>query len=540
MNYLKTSIIILFVFSTLIVNAVDSEIKKVVVYRQGAKISRTATITLTPGNQEIVLDDLTSTIDPNSLLVNIKGSAILLSASVRTNFLGYKTLPERTKQLKDSFILISDKIDWLNTEQMIYQGEEKLISDNQKIVNEEQKTTATDIAQLAEFYRTRLTNIKMKIYQNNIELRDLKERKSRLEQQLQELQYKKGQKMGEVVLNISAEQISKVTISFSYLTRKAGWSPLYDIRCQGIKDPIDLLYKANVYQTSGYDWKGIDLVISTGNPTVNNQRPVLQPWYINFFEPVVMGYGAMEKSKRAAAPMTSNVYLDADESEEAAFFDLETVAPPVPYEVTQTTNQMAIEYEIKVKQDIPADGKEHIVPISKFELPATYSYHTVPKLDQHAYLLAKVGEYNQYNLLPGNSNIFFEGMFIGRSYLNPEVTSDSLIVSLGRDDRISVKRNMLKDFTSQKVVGSNKTELKGYELILRNNKNQPVSLDVLDQIPISQNKEIEVNIEEQGGAKYNADYGSLLWKIDLAPGDTKKIRFVYSVKYPKDKQIGGL
>ena len=131
-------------------------------------------------------------------------------------------------------------------------------------------------------------------------------------------------------------------------------------------------------------------------------------------------------------------------------------------------------------------------------------------------------------------------MFIGRSYLNPEVTSDSLVVSLGRDDRISVKRNMLKDYTSQKVVGTNKTELKGYELILRNNKNQPVSLEILDQVPLSKNKEIQVNIEEQGGATYNADYGSLLWKIDLAPGDTKKIRFVYSVKYPKDKQISGL
>lgn len=539
MNYLKSSIIILFVFSTLIANAVDSKIKKVVVYRQGAKISRTATMTLTPENQEIVLDNLTSTIDPNSLLVNIKGSAILLSASVRTNYMGYKTLPKRTMQLKDSLILISDKIDWLNTEQSIFQGEEKLISDNQKIVNEEQKTTAADIAQLAEFYRARLTEIKKKTYQNNMKLRELKEIKAQIERQLNELQYQKGQKMGEVVLNISAEQTSKVTINISYLTRNAGWSPLYDIRCQGIKDPIDLLYKANVYQTTGYDWKGIDLIISTGNPTVNNERPVMQPWYINFFEPVVVGYGTMEKSKRAA-PMTSNIYLDAEESVEESIFEPEAQAPPVPYQVTQTTNQMAIEYAIEIMQDIPADGKEHIVPISNFELPATYSYHAVPKLDQHAYLLAKVGDYNQYNLLPGNSNIFFEGMFIGRSYLNSEVTSDSLVVSLGRDDRISVKRNILKDFTSKKVIGSNKTELKGYEIILRNNKNQPVSLEVLDQIPLSQNKEIEVNVEEMGGAKYNSDYGSLLWKIDLAPGDTKKIRFVYSVKYPKDKQVGGL
>ncbi len=539
MNSMNFFFIILFASISVLANAVDSKIKQVVVYRQGAKISRTATVTLLPGNQEIILDDLTSAIDPNSLLVNVKGSAILLSASVHTNFLGYKTLPKRTKQLEDSLVLLSDKIDWLNTEQAIYQGEEKLILDNQKIVNEEQKVTATDIAQLADFYRNRLTSIKKKSYQNNIELRDLNEKKRRIEQQLKDLQYQKGQKMGEVVLNISAEQSAKISISFSYLTRNAGWAPLYDIRCEGINDPIDLLYKANVYQTSGYDWKGIDLVISTGNPSANNDRPIMNPWYINFPEPVIKGYGGYEKKARMAAPSASNIYLEAEESLEMDL-DLQEEAAIVPYQVSQITNQMATEYEIKVKQDIPADGKEHIVPISNYELPAKYNYHTVPKLDQHAYLIAKVGDYNQYNLLPGRTNIFFEGMYIGQSYLNPEVTSDSLVVSLGRDDRISVKRNMLKDYSSKKIVGTNKTELKAYEMILRNNKNQAVSLEILDQVPISQNKEIEVKAEELGGAVYNADYGRLLWKIDLAPGETKKIRFIYSVKYPKDKQIMGL
>ncbi len=536
MKKIKFIFIILFALSVPIANAIESQIKRVVVYRQGAKINRTVSVTLSPGNQEIILDDLTSTIDPNSLLVNIRGNAILLSASVRTNFLGYKTLPKRVKQLEDSLILLTDKIEWLTNEQAIYQGEEKLILDNQKIVNEKEKITASDIAQLADFYRSRLTSIRKNVFQNNLTLRGLKESKKRIEKQLQDLQYKRGQKMGEVVLNISAEQTTKIGIQFSYLTRNAGWAPLYDIRCEGIKDPIDLLYKANIFQTSGYNWKGIDLVISTGNPTVNNERPILNPWYINFLEPVVVGYGAYKKSERAA-PSSVNILMMEDEME---FFEELAEAPPVPYEVAQITNQIATEYEIKIKQDIPADGKEHIVPITTYELPAKYNYHTVPKLDQHAFLIARVGDYSQFNLLPGKTNIFFEGMYIGQAYLNPQITSDSLVVSLGRDDRISVKRNMLTDFTSKKVIGSNKTELKGYELILRNNKSQMISLEVMDQVPISQNKEIEVKIEDQGGADYNADYGRLLWKIDLAPGETKKIRFVYSVKYPKDKQIGGL
>lgn len=528
--------IILFSLCETSLFAVDSEIEQVVVYRHGAKINRSARFTVSPGNQEIVVSNLTSTIDANSLQVSISGNAVLLSASVRTNFLGYQTLPKRTQQLKDSLELVTEKINWLNNEQEIYQGEEKLIQENQRIVNEEQLITAQDIAQLADFYRTRLTSIRKKKFDNTKKLKDLQEIKKRLENQLQELQYQRGKRMGEVVLKIAAEQTVNVSADITYLSYNAGWKPVYDLRCKGTDEPIDLVYKANVSQSTGYEWSSIDLAISTGNPTANNERPILNPWFIDFLSPVVVGYGT--RQKMAPEISTSNVLLMEESDMEKSEF--KSKQPPVPYQVMQTTSEMAIEYAIKVKQDIPSDGKEHIVPISNFELPASYSYHTVPKLDQHAYLLARIGDYNQYNLLPGQANIFFEGMYIGRTNLNPQITSDSLVISMGLDDRVSIQRNILKDFTSQKVIGANKKELKGYELILRNNKNQPVKLEVLDQVPIPRNKEIEVEIVEIGDANYTPDYGKVLWNIDLLPGETKKIRFIYSVKYPKDKQLSGI
>jgi len=536
MKTIRIIIVIFGMFASIAASAVNSDIKQVVVYRQGAKITHLVQLSVIAGNQEIILDNLTPSIDPNSLQVQVRGSAILLSASVRTNFMGYQTLPKRLKELKDSLQLVIDRIDWLSNEQAIYQGEEKLIVDNQKIVNEKEKITATDLTQLADFYRNRLTVVRKKIYTNNIELRDLREKKQQLEKQLQEMNYQNGKQMGEVVLNLSAEQAARITIYFTYLTHNAGWTPLYDLRCAGTAVPIDLVYKANVYQNSGFDWTGVDLVISTGNPTVNNERPVMNPWYIDFYQPpVVTGYGMYQKSEMAPS-RAMNVYADEVASREA----LEEIAPVVPYQVDQISNQMATEYEIKVKQDIPADGKEHIVPIKNFELPANYMYHAVPKLDQHAFLLAKVSDYGQFDLLPGQSNIFFEGMYVGQTYLNPEVTSDSLIISMGRDDQISVKRTMLKDFTSSRVIGTNKKELKGYEIIIRNNKKLPVTIEVLDQVPIAQNKDIVIEIEEMEGATYTADYGKVLWRINLTAGESKKIRFVYSIKYPKDKQIMGI
>ncbi len=528
-------IIIIFFASCIPSKAVTTDLKQVVVYQQGARITQTASVSLLQGNSEVILDNLTPSIDPNSLQVAVRGNAILLSASVRTNFMGYKALPLRIKQLEDSLELLNDRIDWIGNEQAIFQGEEKLILDNQKIVNEKEKITATDLTQLADFYRNRLISLRKKVYDNNIGLRDLREKKGRIEQQLQEINYQKGKQMGEVVLNFSAEAAAKIQVTISYITTNAGWSPLYDLRCAGTNTPIELLYKATIFQNTGYDWTGVDLVVSTGNPSVNNERPVLNPWYIDFFQPYV-NYGASKRSAEMAPSAAMNMYVEAEEISDIEFKE----APVIPYQVAETTNQMAVEYEIKVKQDIPSDGKPHIVPISSFDLPAQYTYHTVPKLDQHAFLLAKVGNYNQYNLLPGQTNIFFEGMYVGQTYLNPEVTSDSLIVSMGRDDRISVKREILKDFTSSKVIGTNKRVTKGYEIVLRNNKTIPVSIEILDQVPVSQNKEIEVAIEEMGAAEYNKDYGRVMWKYDLAPGETKKIRFIFSVKFPKDKQVNGI
>jgi uncharacterized protein (TIGR02231 family) len=525
----------LFTNFTILAATVNSEIKQVIVYRQGAKITGTAQATLNPGSNEVVIGNLTSTIDPNSIQVNIQNKAVLLSVAARTNFMGQQALPNKIKKLEDSLDLVSDRIEWLKNEQSIYQGEEKLIIDNQKIVNEKEKITIIELSQLADFYRIRLTVIRKKAYENNIALRELNKKKLSIENQLNELKYNKEKETGELLLNIAAEQTLKINISFSYYTPDAGWTPLYDIRSTGANKALELVCKANVNQHTGYDWNAIDLIISTGNPIANNERPLLNPWYIDFYQPIIIrGISSVQKSTRTEAAPEMNMLAIANEEE------LAEAAPPVPYQVVESTSQMATEYDIKIKQDIPSDGKEHVVPINEYELPASYMYHSVPKLDPHVFLLARIGGYGKYNLLPGRTNLFFEGMYVGQSYLNPEVTIDSLIISLGRDDRISINRNVLKDLTSKQIIAANKKELKGYEIAVRNNKNLPVTIEIIDQIPVSMNKDIVVEIEEQDGAAYNADYGKLTWKVDIAPGETKKLQFIYSVKYPKDKQLSGI
>ncbi len=196
-----------------------------------------------------------------------------------------------------------------------------------------------------------------------------------------------------------------------------------------------------------------------------------------------------------------------------------------------------LEYAIETLQDVESDNKEHIVGIQEIVMPAVYSYHTVPKLDMTAYLLARVTDWAKYNLLAGEANIFFDDNYVGKSYLNPNVSSDTLLISLGRDEKISVKRIRLNDYSARKIVSSNIRETKAFETTIKNNKNIPIEIEVLDQYPISRNSQIEVSVDDKEGAQVTEEYGKLIWKIKLQPNESRKLKLVYTIKYPKDKKI---
>ncbi|MGB6268709.1 MAG: DUF4139 domain-containing protein, partial [Olleya sp.] len=203
-------------------------------------------------------------------------------------------------------------------------------------------------------------------------------------------------------------------------------------------------------------------------------------------------------------------------------------------------NQLTVDFDILTKRSIASDGKENLVALQAFNLKTDYIYHTVPKLDRGAFLLAKITDWSQYNLVAGQANIFFEGAFVGTSHINPEVTAKELFISMGRDNSIVVERIPVKEYTSSKFIGSNKKETFGYEIVIKNKKSTPIKIEILDQIPVSQNKEVQVTLDDKGKAKYTENIGKLLWTLDLKPRETVIETFRYSVKYPKDESVYGL
>ena len=159
--------------------------------------------------------------------------------------------------------------------------------------------------------------------------------------------------------------------------------------------------------------------------------------------------------------------------------------------------------------------------LQRLTVPATYSYAATPKLTTSAYLMGYITDWNEYNLLPGESNIYFNNTFTGKGYINTAELTDTLPVSLGADNNITIKRERRKDFTSQKLIGANKVETLSFLISVRNNKSQAAEIKVRDQIPLSQNSDITVEALELTGGKLNPVTGEVIWNLKVEPRETK-------------------
>jgi len=199
--------------------------------------------------------------------------------------------------------------------------------------------------------------------------------------------------------------------------------------------------------------------------------------------------------------------------------------------------ELSAEFNIEKAYSIPSDDKPYIVDVVKYELPTIYKYYAVPKLEKDAFLLARITNWQDLNLIEGTANIYFAGTFVGQSYISTRKTSDTLDISLGRDKKVLITRTKLKDYSSVKYIGSNRKETSAYRMVVKNNRKVPINIEILDQIPVSQNSDIEVSAVEISNALKNDLTGELKWNFKIEPAKAETIDLTFVVKYPKNKPL---
>jgi uncharacterized protein (TIGR02231 family) len=511
---------------------VTSQIKNVTVFLNRAEVTNIASVGLGIGTTTLVFNELSTKLVQQSIQVQAQ-SVTILAVKYRINYLRSQAKAEKIKQLEAQIEETQDNLNQLNGQKKIYQEEESMILSNKAIGGDNQGVSAQKLKEIADFYRTRLLEISQKTIELNKSIRTSQEKLQKLQRQVQEENANANKPSSEILVTVKAETPVNANFELTYIVIDAGWVPVYDIRAKDAKSPVQLSYKANVSQNTGVDWNNVKITLSTGNPTQGGNKPELSPWYVDFYT-----YQNL-KGRAAGIQVTSNSRSMEDKKVENVETD------EVSAGITTTTadftdvveNTLATEFEINIPYSIPSDGKFQLVDIQRYDVSTQYSHSCSPKLDKDVFLIARLTDWEKLNLLSGNANVYFEGTFIGETYLNAKNTKDTLTVSLGRDKKIVVERTQIKDFTSKKTFGSHIKEERGYEITVRNSKKERIDLTIEEQIPISQNNKIDVELLEATGAKFNPVTGKIVWRFNMEPQETRKLTSKFSVKHPKGTSI---
>ena len=509
-----------------------AKIKSATVYSNSAELLQSASVTLPSGTSEIVIKNVADYVNENTIQIGAPANVTVLSVQFTRNFISEYEIDESNpmiKKVRDSIAIIEKEMGKIANEKVSYSKTIDLLDKNQTVAGQNSGLNVTELIKLVDYYRAKrneLSNLVDALYEKENKLKDkLSKLNSKLELNTQK-QEKTSQ--GKLVIQVMTDAASSVNLDINYLTNNASWSPFYDLRADNINSPINLMYKAKVVQNTGIDWKKVKLTLSSGNPNQNNTAPILQAWFLRFGYPRTYGY-TNDDTKMNEVVVTA-YGIKKDSASQSSISNYTTI----------NENQLNVSFDIDLPYAILSNGKKHGIEIKNLEIPANYQFYSVPKMNKDVFLMAEISDFGKYNLLPGTAQLYFDDTVVGTTQLNPNETQDSLRVCLCRDKKITVQREKVKAKSATKFLSSQKEQQFTYEITLRNNKKEAVTVDLRDQYPLSNDSSISIELTNDGKALVNTDKGFLRWNIALQPNETKKVRLSYTVRYDKNKSIGKL
>lgn len=539
---------ILFVqhFSAQEIKTLDSKITDVTVFMSGAELHHQASVNLKEGKQEIVFGSLSPDMDGSTIVVNIDPKDItILSVSHRTNYMSSTPDNKRIAVVKDSVMLTSDKLQMLNDKIGVLETEKQMLFKNEGLGGTSNNVPTAEIEKAANFYRSRMNDLNEQLFKLKKEKTEAGSVNYKMQQQLSELNAQFNPPTSEITLVVISNKPQKADVSIKYQVINAGWEPKYDVRSDGITKPVELTYRANVYNNSGVDWNNVKLKLSTADPKQGAEKPKLETWDLaedntSYGSGAGQGPAMLKAGDDAFQSVFGNQYdnriANVEIGSDISGFKKKIEKPQAQIEIVEVS-ELNAEFEIPQPYSILSDAKAYIVEVTKYTLEAKYEHYAVPKVDNDAFLIAKVIGWNALNLVSGNASVYYNGAYLGNSYINTASVEDTLTLSLGRDSKIKLQRLKKSEENKKTVSGNSTKETLVFEVTAKNNRDGAVSLTIEDQLPISSDTEIEVTANEISGAVLDKDSGKLTWKLNLAAGESQKLRLSYTIKSPKHRKL---
>ena len=508
-----------------------AELKNVTVFTNAAELNHTANIRIPAGSSEIVFTHVANNIDENSIQIGTSANVTILSVRPALNYIDTDVKTEAYRKVETEYKNALTALKKLQNEKATEESMLKLLEQNQKISGDNSSTTVAELAKMAAFYKPKYLEVKNNITALEEQITDQQDVVDKAKVQFDEVKGQTSGSGGQLIVQVMNNQTGNQPFSISYLTRRANWNASYELRAENTASPLQIVYKANVTQQTGVDWQQVNLRLSTSNPSQGGVAPTLSPWHLYYQQEVAQTFqgrtaGVMLQARQAK--LAGSVAKEVDVAEAPRALD--------DY-VQQAENQLNTTFDIDIPYTIASNGKQHAVNLKEYTHPASYQYYVAPRINQEVFLLAELTDYEKLNLVPGQANVMFENMLVGKTYINPSEATDTLKLSLGRDKMISVKREKINDLSSSRLIGNSRTQTTIYEITIKNNKKLAVSLTLQEQYPLSTDKSMDITLEEASGAEVDKATGIVTWKLNIPAGATQKVKFGYSVKHPRDKEV---
>jgi len=658
--------------STIDTIEVGSKITDVNVYFEGARVIRKIQKELSPGKYILSVKGLPIHLNRELIKVNAPQGVDILAISNQVVKPTRKNINSEVNKIDHQRELLDEEIKWLQMKNNIIDEEEALILRNTELEKTSGAEHVEAMRKSADFIRERLTELARMKHDNIKAIRVAQHKIQNLHAAENKLRAHKTKKQTQLLVYVDVKSLNNGKMSVEYFSEAAGWEPLYDIRFEEINKPIQLIYNAKIYQSTGEIWNGVQLTLIEGLPKQSAILPEFERHYItrksnqrvvHSTHPKFSGTGtlkgrltdhesgellpfvniAIEQNGKVVTgassdfdgnyqvkPIASGTYdvvfsyvgynqvryknvqirenkitfLDYALKSGVPLEEFETIHYQIPLierdggssggKISRTDhsntpirsansmashvrgvqkNQTSIRgahnretvyyidginsnsipsifmeeapsisstrtsYFIQTKHVVASTGEDKLITIKKEEIAAEFIYRAMPRVTAEAFLLAKITNWGNLNLLSGKANIYFKGAYTGESQLEPQTVKDTLEIALGSDENILLERTLDEDLAIKQKHGNKVKQEINWKIKMRNNKDHKVRLELIDQMPLSDNQHIDITPLQLSQANYDTNSGQLTWEIDMEANSTSEVKFSYELKYPQTAMI---